>query len=92
VRVAGVLTGATAAAVPAEVRAAVGRGCTELLLDLQSMTGPDAAGIATPPDARRRLEAQAGGTPVLRTNGVGCRALEEPGTVTAFALWNGRGM
>ena len=44
------------------------------------------------PAARRILEAQTGGTPVLRTSGVGCRALEDTETFAAFALWTGPGM
>lgn len=43
-------------------------------------------------DARRLVHAQAAGTLVLRVNAIVCRALEETGTITAFALSNGSGM
>ncbi|HEY2995901.1 MAG TPA: hypothetical protein VGM22_24045 [Methylomirabilota bacterium] len=43
-------------------------------------------------DARRMLLAQAGGTLVLRANGIVCRALKGTGTMTAFALSHGSGM
>jgi len=43
-------------------------------------------------DARRMLLAQAGGTLVLRANGIVCRALKDTGTITAFALSHGSGM
>jgi hypothetical protein len=43
-------------------------------------------------DARRMLLAQAGGTLVLRANGIVCRALKDTGTMTAFALSHGSGM
>ena len=51
-----------------------------------------AGAIAALLDARRVLEARTGGTPVPRANRLVCRALEETGTITAFALWTGRGM
>lgn len=44
------------------------------------------------PEAPEALAAQAEGTLVLRASGVVCRALEDTGTITAFALWNGPGM
>jgi len=50
------------------------------------------AGIVAHLDARRVLEAPTGGTLVVRTDGGECRALEEAGTIAAFALWNGPGM
>lgn len=50
------------------------------------------AGIAAHLDARRVLEAPTGGTLVVRTDGGECRALEEAGTIAAFALWNRPGM
>jgi hypothetical protein len=56
------------------------------------VTGLDAAGLAALLDARRTLHAQAGGTLVLRTNAIVCRALRETGTIAAFALSNGSGM
>jgi anti-anti-sigma factor len=91
-RLAGPLTAATAPQFRARVRDAVQRGDARVVLDLQAVTGLDAAGIAALLDVRRVLEAQAGGTLVLRANGVVCRALKETGTITAFALWNGPGM
>jgi anti-sigma B factor antagonist len=92
VRLAGPLTAATAPGLRAQVRAAVGRGVARVVIDLQAVTGLDAAGIAALLEARRMLETQAGGTLVLRTNEVVCRALKDTGTIAAFALWNGPGM
>lgn len=89
---AGPLTAATAPQLRARVRDAVEHGEARLLVDLQAVTGLDAAGIAALLDARRLLEAQASGTLVLRVNGVVCRALKETGTITAFALDDGPGM
>jgi ABC-type transporter Mla MlaB component len=62
------------------------------MVDLQAVTALDAAGIAALLDARRVLEAQTGGTLLLRANGLVCRALEERRTIAAFALWTGPGM
>jgi anti-sigma B factor antagonist len=91
-RVAGALTAATAPALRARVRDAVGRGHARMVIDLQAVTALDAVGIAALLDARRVLEARTGGTLVLCANRVVCRALKETGTITAFALWTGRGM
>jgi anti-anti-sigma factor len=92
-RVAGPLTAVTAPAFRARVRQAVDDyGETRLLLDLHGVTAVDAAGIAALLDARRVLEAQTGGTLVLRANAVVCRALKDTGTIVAFALWTGPGM
>ena len=85
---AGPLTAATAPALRAEVRAAIELGRTALLLDLDAVTGVDAALL----EARRLLEAHTGGTLVLRANPIVCRALKETGTLAAFALWTGPGM
>jgi anti-anti-sigma factor len=92
VRLAGPLTAATASALRARVRDAVEQGHTRVVVDLQAVTGLDAAGLAALLDARRTLHAQAGGTLVLRTNAIVCRALRETGTIAAFALSNGSGM
>jgi anti-anti-sigma regulatory factor len=63
-----------------------------MLIDLTAVTVLDAAGIAGLLEASRVLEAQPSGTLVLRANGVVCRALEDTGTIAAFALCNGPGM
>ena len=68
------------------------RGEARVVVDLQAVTGLDAVGVAALLEARRVLETQAGGTLVLRANGVMCRALKDTGTIAAFALWNGPGM
>jgi|RhiMetdeSRZDD1v2_1073273.scaffolds.fasta_scaffold10096_7 anti-anti-sigma factor len=92
-RVAGPLTAVTAPGFRARVRQAVDDyGQARLLIDLNGVTAVDAAGIAALLDARRVLEAQTGGTLVLRANAVVCRALRDTGTYAAFALWNGPGM
>jgi anti-sigma B factor antagonist len=91
-RVDGALTAATAPALRARVRDAAGQGRARMELDLQAVTALDAAGVAALLDARRVLEAQTGGTLVLRTNGLVCRALRITGTIAAFALWTGPGM
>jgi anti-anti-sigma factor len=90
-RPSGPLTAATWPRLRAEVRAAVDQGPTRLLLDLEAVIDIDAVGVATLLEARRVLEAQTGGTPVLRANSVVCRALRDTGTVAAIALWSGRG-
>ena len=92
VRLAGPLTAATASALRTRVKDAVEHGHTRVVVDLQAVTGLDAAGLAALLDARRILHAQAGGTLVLRTNAIVCRALKETGTIAAFALSNGSGM
>jgi anti-anti-sigma regulatory factor len=74
------------------VRNAVRRGHARLVVDLEAVTGLDAAGIAALLDARRTLLAQAGGTLVLRVNALVCRALKDSGTIAAFALTHGSGM
>jgi len=91
-RVAGALTAATAPSLRARVRDAAGHGRSRMMIDLQAVTALDAVGIAALLDARRVLEAQAGGTLVLRANNVVCRALKDTGTIAAFALWTGPGM
>ena len=88
----GALTAATAPSLRARVQDAVGQGPTRMELDLQAVTALDAAGVAALLDARRVLEAQTGGTLVLRANRLVCRALRETGTIAAFALWAGPGM
>jgi len=92
VRFAGPLTAATASTLRARVRQALVSGEAGLVVDLQAVTALDAAGIAALLDARRSLRAQAGGTLVLRANGIVCRALKESGTISAFALSSGTGM
>jgi anti-anti-sigma factor len=92
VPLAGPLTAATAATLRARVRDAIASGRRALELDLHAVTALDAAGIAALLDARRTLLAQAGGTLVLRTNALVCRALKGSGTIAAFALSNGSGM
>jgi anti-anti-sigma factor len=92
-RMAGPLTAATAPAFSARVRQAIeDYGEARLLIDLHDVTAVDAAGIAALLEARRVLEAQTGGTLVLRANAVVCRALEDTGTHVALTLWNGPGM
>jgi anti-anti-sigma factor len=91
-RLAGPLTTATAPQLRARVRNAVQRGQARVMVDLQAVTGLDAAGIAALLDAHRTLLAQPGGTLVLRTNAIVCRALKDSGTITAFALSHGSGM
>jgi anti-anti-sigma factor len=92
VRLAGPLTAATAPQLRTQVREAVDHGHARVMVDLQAVTGLDAAGIAALLDARRTLLAQAGGTLVLRTNAIVCRALKDSGTIAAFALLHGSGM
>jgi anti-sigma B factor antagonist len=92
VRLAGPLTAVTAPALRARVREVARAGHTRLLIDLEAVTVVDAAGIAALLEARRVLEAQAGGTLVLRANPVVCRALKDTGTIAAFALSTGHGM
>ena len=91
-RVAGALTAATAPQLRARLRDAVDQGHVRVVVDLRAVTGLDAAGIAALLDAHRTLQAQTGGTLVLRTNAIVCRALRESGTIAAFALLNGSGM
>ncbi len=91
-RLTGPLTAATAPQLRAQVRDAMDRGRARLMVDLQAVTGLDAAGVAALLHARRTLHAQAGGTLVLRANAIVCRALKDSGTITAFALSNGSGM
>ena len=82
----------TASSLPAHVRSEVRDGRTRMLIDRRAVTALDTAGIAALLEARRVLEAQPRGTLVLRANAVVCRALKDTGTITAFALWTGRGM
>jgi anti-sigma B factor antagonist len=91
-RFAGALSAATAPTLRAQARAAAREGQARVLIDLGAVTSLDAAGIAALLEARRILEAQPGGTLVLRANGVVCRALKDTGTIAAFALWNSPGM
>ena len=91
-RLAGPLTAATASRLREQVRDAIDHGDARIVLDLQAVTGLDAAGLAALLDARRMLFAQAGGTLVLRANGIVCRALKDTGTIAAFALSHGSGM
>ena len=91
-RLAGPLTAATAPQFRARVRDAVDHGHARMVVDLQAVTGLDAAGLAALLDARRIVHAQAGGTLILRTNAIVCRALKDTGTIAAFALSNGSGM
>jgi anti-anti-sigma factor len=92
VRLDGPLTAVTAPALRTRVRQAVRDGHARMLIDLELVTAVDAVGIAALLEARRVLEAQTGGTLVLRANPVVCRALKETGTIAAFALWTGHGM
>jgi hypothetical protein len=82
----------TASSLNAHVRSEVRDGWTHMLIDRRAVTAFDAAGVAALLEARRVLEAQPRGTLVLRANAVVCRALKDTGTITAFALWTGRGM
>jgi len=91
-RVAGALTAGTAPSLRALVRDAARDGRPRVMVDLQAVTALDAAGIAALLEARRVLEAQTGGTLLLRANALVCRALKETGTIAAFALWTGPGM
>jgi anti-sigma B factor antagonist len=91
-RLAGPLTAATAPQLRARIRDVLEHGHPRVVVDLQAVTGLDAAGLAVLLDARRMLLAQAGGTLVLRANGIVCRALKETGTIAAFALSHGSGM
>ena len=91
IRLAGRLSAATAPQLRTQVREAVDHGHARVMVDLQAVTGLDAAGIAALLEARRTL-AEAGGTLVLRANAIVCRALKDSGTITAFALSNGSGM
>jgi anti-anti-sigma factor len=91
-RLAGALTAVTAPSLRTRVREEARQGQSRMLIDLQAVTAVDAAGIAALLEARRVLEAQPGGTLVLRANDVVCRALRDTGTIAAFALWTGRGM
>jgi anti-anti-sigma factor len=91
-RLAGPLTAVTAPSLRARVRQAVqdyGEG--RVLIDLRAVTAVDVAGIAALLEARRALEAQAGGTLLLRANDTVSRALRDTGTIAAFALWTGPG-
>jgi anti-sigma B factor antagonist len=92
-RLAGPLTAVTAPSLRDRVLQAVkDYDQARLLIDLRAVTAVDAAGIAALLEARRVLEAQPGGTLVLRANPVVRRALKDTGTIAAFALWAGRGM
>ena len=91
-RLAGPLTAGTAPKLRAQVQEAIDDGHPRVVVDLQAVTGLDAAGLAVLLDARRMLLAQTGGTLVLRANGIVCRALKDTGTITAFALSHGSGM
>ena len=91
-RLTGALTAATAPAFRARVRDVVDRGHARVVIDLQAVTGLDAAGLAALLDARRLFHAQDGGTLVLHANAIVCRALKETGTIAAFALSHGSGM
>jgi len=91
-RLTGPLTAATAPLLRARVREAVAQGQARLLVDLESVTGLDAAGLAALLDAHRLLQARTGGTLVLRANPIVCRALKETGTIAVFALTNSPGM
>jgi len=91
-RLSGLLTAATAPQLRALVRDAVERGHTRVVVDLQAVTGLDAAGIAALLEARRLLQAQTGGTLLLRANRTVCRALRTSRTIAAFALSTGTGM
>ena len=91
-RLSGPLTVATAPQLRARIRRSVEQGHARVVVDLQAVTGLDAAGLAALLDARRTLLAQAGGTLVLRANRIVCRALRETGTITRFALSHGPGM
>jgi anti-anti-sigma factor len=91
-RLTGPLTAATAPMLRARVQDALARGESRLLVDLQGVTGLDAAGIAALLDAHRQLQARTGGTLVLRTNPIVCRALKETGTITVFTGTTGHGM
>jgi len=92
VRLAGPLPAATAPHFRARMRDAVDHGQARVVVDLQAVTGVDAAGVAALLEARRTLLAQAGGTLVLRANAIVCRALKDSGTIAAFALSHGSGM
>jgi anti-sigma B factor antagonist len=91
-RLTGPLTAATAPQLRSRVRDALRRSGPRLMMDLQAVTGLDAAGLAALLDARRLLHARTGGTLVLRANAIVCRALKESGTIAAFALLHGAGM
>jgi anti-sigma B factor antagonist len=91
-RLSGLLTAATAPQLRALVREALERGHARVVVDLQAVTGLDAAGIAALLEARRLLQARTGGTLVLRANRIVCRALRTTRTIAAFALSTGTGM
>src|SRR5690349_20249116 len=74
-RLAGAFTAANAAPVRTRLRRVLQKGHTRVLVDLQAVTRIDAVGIAILLEARRAFQAQAGGTLVLRANGIVCRAL-----------------
>src|SRR5690242_18239772 len=75
-RLAGPVTAATAPQLRAQLREAIEHGHARIVVDVQAVTGLDAAGIAALLDARRLLLAQTGGTLVLRANRIVCRALK----------------
>lgn len=91
-RLTGPLTAATAPRLRAQVRKAVAHGQARLLVDLQGVTGLDAAGLAALLDAHRLFEARTGGTLVLHANPIVCRALKETGTISLFTVTTGSGM
>lgn len=90
-RFGGELTAATAGRLRDLFREAVGRGDTEVILDLQAVTAMDAGGVAALLYGQRALDAE-GGRLMLRANRIVAWALKESGTIPAFEIWNGAGM
>ena len=90
-RFGGELTAATAGRLRGLFRAAVERGDTKVILDLQAVTAMDACGVAALLYGQRALDAE-GGRLMLRANRIVAWALKESGTIPAFEIWNGAGM
>jgi anti-anti-sigma factor len=88
VRLSGALTAATAPQLLARLRAAVASGETAVTVDLQAVSGFDAAGVAALLEARALLHGTPGGKLVLRMNAITGRALKAAGVARAFAVGN----
>jgi len=88
VRLSGALTAGTAPQLLARLRAAVASGDTAVTVDLQAVSGFDAAGVAALLEARSLLQGTPGGRLVLRLNATAGRALKAAGVARAFVVWN----
>ena len=88
-RVAGPLTVATAPDLRRRLREETTAGGTQVVLDLQGVTGLDASGVAALLEASRVINGRRGGRLTVRVNPVVIRALKHTGALTAFNICNG---